>query len=326
MRRAGPAAQRGDGAPAHGGARGVRRARGRPPAGARSALLPYDGQALLAPAPRPAPTPGRRSRPGASRSRRPDRAGRRRPGLSLPERGNSGCTRCVDHSPRSASQEVRHSLVPAAGRPARHPRLPRPRRHSPRARFRELVEPLRDVATAITQAETAGADSSAHAAFVLVVTREIVPPESTVPLLRLWGPRGPGSKPGRVDRNHGEGDLADYHPIEGCEPPGAAYLLVDVERGEEFCNVRPEEAIRDGPQPGPHTADDRRGHRAGHAGAAAAGEEQVLHARRLAPHWHSGDRRVPAMWISERAPKLGWCWDGNPHTWLGMASAGRRIA
>ena len=27
------------------------------------------------------------------------------------------------------------------------------------------------------------------------------------------------------------------------------------------------------------------------------------------------------MWISERAPKLGWCWDGNPHTWLGTASA-----
>ena len=77
-----------------------------------------------------------------------------------------------------------------------------------------------------------------------MVTREIVPPESTVPLLRLWGPRGPGSKPGRVDRNHGEGDLANYHPIEGCEPPGAAYLLVDVERGEEFCNVRPEEASK----------------------------------------------------------------------------------
>jgi hypothetical protein len=33
---------------------------------------------------------------------------------------------------------------------------------------------------------------------------------------------------------------------------------------------------------------------------------------------------VPAFWISERAPKLGWCWDGNPHTWLGVASAGVR--
>ncbi|CAM5297405.1 putative protein OS=Streptomyces tendae OX=1932 GN=GUR47_27180 PE=4 SV=1 [Streptomyces tendae] len=39
-----------------------------------------------------------------------------------------------------------------------------------------------------------------------------------------------------------------------------------------------------------------------------------------------GDRRVPALWISKRAPKLGWCWEGNPHTWLGMASAGARHA
>ena len=37
-----------------------------------------------------------------------------------------------------------------------------------------------------------------------------------------------------------------------------------------------------------------------------------------------GDKRVPALWISNRAPKLGWCWDGNLHTWLGIASAGSR--
>ncbi len=39
-----------------------------------------------------------------------------------------------------------------------------------------------------------------------------------------------------------------------------------------------------------------------------------------------GDRRVPGLWISNRAPKLGWCWDGNPHDWLGVASAGTRLA
>ncbi|HZI97726.1 MAG TPA: DUF5701 family protein, partial [Actinomycetales bacterium] len=47
-----------------------------------------------------------------------------------------------------------------------------------------------------------------------------------------------------------------------------------------------------------------------------------------------GDRRVPALWISSGtgkdgtanrgAPKLGWCWAGNRHTWLGHASAGSR--
>jgi hypothetical protein len=37
-----------------------------------------------------------------------------------------------------------------------------------------------------------------------------------------------------------------------------------------------------------------------------------------------GDQRVPAFWISEGRPKLGGCWDGNPHTWLGTAACARR--
>jgi hypothetical protein len=187
--------------------------------------------------------------------------------------------------------------------------------------LRHLVEPLRPLAETV-----AGEDTPAHVPFVLVVTRELVAPEATVPLLRLHGPRGPGTKPGRVDRNHGEGDLAGYDPIEGCEPPGAAYLLVDVERGEEFCNVRPEEASRVVRSRGRSqlTIDE---------GIALVTQVPQVLARNkcfmLAGSRRSaipGDRRVPALWISEGAPKLGWCWDGNPHTWLGMASAGARRA
>jgi hypothetical protein len=37
-----------------------------------------------------------------------------------------------------------------------------------------------------------------------------------------------------------------------------------------------------------------------------------------------GDRRVPTLWISQGAPKLGWCWAGNPHTWLDSASCAGR--
>jgi hypothetical protein len=39
----------------------------------------------------------------------------------------------------------------------------------------------------------------------------------------------------------------------------------------------------------------------------------------------AGDRRVTALWISKQRPKLGWCWAGNPHTWLGTASLGARV-
>jgi hypothetical protein len=158
--------------------------------------------------------------------------------------------------------------------------------------------------------------------FVLVLPREVVAPERTVPLLRLQGPRGSGSKPGRVDRNHAEGDLAGYHPIEASTPPASAYLLVGVERGEEFCNVRPEEATRVvlGRGRSPLTIDE---------GIALVTQvPQVLEKNKcfMLAGSRRHDRRVPALWISERAPKLGWCWDGNPHTWLGLASAERRVA
>ena len=46
------------------------------------------------------------------------------------------------------------------------------------------------------------------------------------------------------------------------------------------------------------------------------------------------DARTPAIWISggtgrdgaasKGAPKVGWCWAGNRHTWLGFASASSR--
>ncbi len=178
--------------------------------------------------------------------------------------------------------------------------------------FRELLGPL--------TRRPAGSRSGTTLPFVLVVTRELVRPEDTVPLLRLAG----GTKPGVVDRNHAEGDLATYHPLPelGLDGPGSApaYLLTGIQRGEEFCNVRPEDALPviRGRGRTPLTIDE--GIARGHPRPAPAGEEQVLHALRLAPR---DDRRVPAMWISERAPKLGWCWDGNPHTWLGVG-LGRR--
>ncbi len=38
-----------------------------------------------------------------------------------------------------------------------------------------------------------------------------------------------------------------------------------------------------------------------------------------------GDRRVPALWLSGGRTRLGWCWGGNPHTWLGSASCATRL-
>ncbi|MDT0200394.1 DUF5701 family protein [Nocardioides sp. AE5] len=185
-----------------------------------------------------------------------------------------------------------------------------------RALVAPLAEQLPDVPDVLGSAPTEG-----RAPFVLVITRDMVDPEATVPLLRLMGKRGLGSKPGVIDRNHAEGDLATYHPLEELELPDArAYLLVDVERGEEFCNVAPEQAlpvIRDRGRT-PLTIDE--------GIALATHAPHLLEKNKcfMLSGSRRGDRRVPALWISQNAPKLGWCWDGNPHTWLGVASAGAR--
>jgi len=182
--------------------------------------------------------------------------------------------------------------------------------------FRALLAPLAEVAAGLSADDRAG-----HAAYVVVVTRALVDPYDAVPLLRLAGKRGPVGGPGVVDRNHADGDLATYHPLpELGVPEGPAYLLVDVERGEEFCGVRPQDALPviRGRGRTPLTIDE---------GIALVTQAPHLLERNrcfMLSGSRRHDRRVPALWISGNAPKLGWCWDGNPHTWLGVASAGSR--
>jgi hypothetical protein len=181
------------------------------------------------------------------------------------------------------------------------------------AAFRELLAPLEPLAPA------AGPEVSGRLPFVLVVTRKLVDPYATVPLLRLAG----GSRPGVVDRNHRPGDLATYDPLpELGVPDREAYLLLDVDRGEEFCGVRPADALPviAGRGRTPLTIDE---------GIAVITQAPQLLERNkcfMLSGSRRHDRRVPAVWISDRAPKLGWCWDGNPHTWLGVASAATRLA
>jgi hypothetical protein len=180
--------------------------------------------------------------------------------------------------------------------------------------FRSRLAPLEERVPTATEPVDA---AEGRVPWVLVVTRDLIPPEPRVPLLRLAG----GRKAGVVDRNHGEGDLATYHPLpELAVPDGSAYLLLDVERGEEFCGVRPEAALPviRGRDRTPLTIDE------GIALVTQAPELLVRNKCFMVSGSRRHDRRVPALWISERAPKLGWCWDGNPHTWLGVASAGVR--
>ncbi|MFG2101378.1 DUF5701 family protein [Micromonospora echinaurantiaca] len=178
--------------------------------------------------------------------------------------------------------------------------------------FRELVAPLRAAAVA----GTAGlpGPTEARVPFLLVVTRDLVPVEDRLTRTTLAGKR----KPGFVDRHYAEGDLAKFDPIKELEvPEGPAYLLFDVDRGEETLNLAPSAAMEviTAQDRLPLTIDEGLALVTLHPAALAKNKCFSLVGSRC------GDKRVPAIWISQGAPKLGWCWYGNPHTWLGSASA-----
>ncbi|THA26090.1 hypothetical protein E4198_16540 [Streptomyces sp. RKND-216] len=182
--------------------------------------------------------------------------------------------------------------------------------------FAAAVAPLRDRATATTGLRDI---AGGLIPFLLVVTRGAAPIEETMPRTTLHR----GRLPGFVDHSFEPGSLERFVAPEEIElPDGDVYLLLDVERGEEFCGVVPGEAMKT-------VAERKRTPLTIEEGVALVTHfPEVLAKNKCFSLGGSrcGDRRVPALWISRRAPKLGWCWEGNPHTWLGMASAGARSA
>ncbi len=117
-------------------------------------------------------------------------------------------------------------------------------------------------------------------------------------------------------------DLERFAPIDEVElPPGPAYLLRAPDTGTETRNVTPDAALATIREAGrsPLTIDEGIALVTHEPEAVAKNAGFSLLASRC------GDKRVTALWISENRPKLGWCWAGNPHTWLGSASCAERI-
>ncbi len=184
--------------------------------------------------------------------------------------------------------------------------------------FAALIDPLRHVVRSHAAAEAGGAGSD-RAAWLIVVSPSLIGARDLVPLLRLPA----GRHPGIVDRNHGADDLEAYRPVPELHVPDAsAYVLFDVDRGDEFRGVRPRDAV-------PVILSRGRTPLTIHEGLAFALLQPTSIERNrcyMLAGSRRGDKRVPALWISANAPKLGWCWEGNLHTWLGIASAGTRLA
>ena len=150
--------------------------------------------------------------------------------------------------------------------------------------------------------------------FVLVVTGALVPLPALVEGTRL------GSKRGFTTMQ--ADDIEAFRPTADVRVPDSpVYLLTDVDTGRDTLGVTPDDALPRILAAGrtPLTLDEGL--------AVVTQHPQWLRERNCFEMLGSraGDKRVTGLWVSKGAPRLGWCWGGNPHSWLGMATASGRV-
>ena len=177
------------------------------------------------------------------------------------------------------------------------------------AGFRALLEPLRRPSRA------AASSAPTRIPFAIVVSSALVSADRALPALH-WK-----ATTGWTELTADE--LATFCPTEGVAVPEAAvYLVTDVDTGQETVGVRARDALPAilGEGRTPLTIDE--------GVSLLALFPGILRERNafFLPGSRCGDKRVTALWVSKGHPRLGWCWEGNPHTWLGSASAAGRLA
>ncbi|CAD5914223.1 MULTISPECIES: DUF5701 family protein [Streptomyces] len=165
---------------------------------------------------------------------------------------------------------------------------------------------------------------------LLAVHPDRAPASALAPLLRRE------EKPGFVVTDMPDVDL--FTPLEDLALPDAPlYLLTGIDRGDQMANWSPNEALPALVQQGRTPLVLTEGiHWVLQQPAALERNHCFMTiGSRLRKANGALDARTPAIWISNgtgrdggerrNAPKVGWCWAGNRHTWLGFASAtGRR--
>jgi len=174
------------------------------------------------------------------------------------------------------------------------------------------LEPLRAIAVTLDQSEP---DFEAgHIHFVIVI-----PGIDATTAMSIVERRGKTGTEKLFPRQP-----VDFQPTPDLGiPQGFAYLLTDIDRGRDSINVSPHDALI-------RITRQSRFPLTIHEGIACVTQYPEFLAKNncytLAGSRHPGDKRVPAIWINAKGnPHLGWCWDGNPHTWLGTASCARRF-
>ncbi|QNQ10095.1 DUF5701 family protein [Sphingomonas alpina] len=179
--------------------------------------------------------------------------------------------------------------------------------------FRALLAPLAEKVVILQV--SAGDMETGKLPFVIAVKSELVATDVQMAAVSKDGRQGVSKLYPR--------SASDFRvTADTVLPASPAYLISDIDRGQLNRNLPPNEAlvlIK------------------GKARLTLTIEEGIAIATQfpdflrknncysLLASRHPGDQRVPAIWINAaRQPNLGWCWDGNPHTWLGSASCASR--
>jgi hypothetical protein len=170
--------------------------------------------------------------------------------------------------------------------------------------FRASLEPLRDLLPPPDE------DGRTIPFVVVVPGLPVVPVLESVHMLG-----GPGFT------TMSDEDLAGFRPLPELDVPAGPYLLLDVDPGADTRGVPPAEVL---PR---MTAAGRSPLTIAEGLAVLVSDPGVLRGRNCFSLLGSraGDKRVPALWVSARRPRLGWCYQGAPHTWLGSASCAGRL-
>jgi hypothetical protein len=133
-------------------------------------------------------------------------------------------------------------------------------------------------------------------------------------------------------------DVDEFLPVGIDLPDSPVYLVRSVSRGDDLQNASPEEALARFSSEGrrPLTLHEGLSWALTHPEIIEANNcFMTIGSRKAKSRTRAGqivyDARTPALWnasgtgrdgIERRgAPKLGWCWWRNRHTWLGIASA-----
>lgn len=166
---------------------------------------------------------------------------------------------------------------------------------------------------------------------LLVLDPVIAPPSVLTPKLDR------GGKPGFVVADMT--DVDDFHAIDEVDiPRSPTYSVHGLDRGDAMLNWTPNEALPEILKAGrtPLTISEGIFWLLQQPAALEPGRCFMTTGSRLRRPDGRLDSRTPALWISggtgrdgavnRGAPKLGWCWAGNRHTWLGIASASSRRA